>query len=764
MAAAEAAAAVAAEARAAVEVAKQRKEAAAKAAAKAVAVGLNLAKEVAAAVARPPAARPAVAAAKAPPKDFRQASGSTDSAPSAEEQGAPADGTTPTVSRQDAAPRPVRPYVATRRAIKEWRSLGASRRVIETIFRGVQIPWRQRPPQFRSQGYKLSDSDNKWATEELERWFSAGYLRELSPTEAAAAHCVVGAFVTHSAGKPRVVVDYRHPNSYMERRRFKYETLWELAPGLTQGDQLISWDIADAFHHLRIRAEDQPFLSFTIQGRVFAPLSMPVGLAITPFTWTKVCSPVVAKLREMGFVVTVYVDDLGGRPPVPAPGRPATNADAAAGWAAVVRLLETLGLRVHQRKGVKDGTTELPLLGHVVDMHLGVFRLQPQRVEKIETSAAALVRYASKHRWWVRFGALRSFCGMAVSTSLSVPHARFRSQSLFTLLGPAMRTAQHSRPRHRDVPLSHQARADLKWWANLTAHALLGRALWPQPDDATVHTDASMTGWGATWNGTVPARGFHAPERKHLHINVHELGTVRLALQSFVKLLQPKHTALRLMIESLVSVHVVNNGTSKSEAMMRELRLLHGWCQLHVVELRASHLPSAVNNAADRLSRSNDSTDWALSDRAFQRLEHQYGPHTLDSFATSLNNKCGRYLSRTADPGTAGVDAMSQNWASDNCWVNPPFQLIGSVLDKILRTKARATLIVPVWSAQPWWQRAVETCASWEELPKAEGVFTHDTQTTPAKAPKWRVAAFRFDGGVTRSPVSCAGSACATTS
>lgn len=107
---------------------------------------------------------------------------------------------------------------------------------------------------------------------------------------------------------------------------------------------------------------------------------------------------------------------------------------------------------------------------------------------------------------------------------------------------------------------------------------------------------------------------------------------------------------------------------------------------------------------------------------------------------------------------------MSQNWASDNCWVNPPFQLIGSVLDKILRTKARATLIVPVWSAQPWWQRAVETCASWEELPKAEGVFTHDTQTTPAKAPKWRVAAFRFDGRVTRSPVSCAGSACATTS
>lgn len=454
-------------------------------------------------------------------------------------------------------------------------------------------------------------------------------------------------------------MDYRHPNSFMERRRFKYETLWELAPGLAQGDQLISWDIADAFHHLRIRTEDQPFLTFTIQGRVFAPLSMPFGLAIAPFTWTKVCRPVVARLREMGFVVNVYVDDFGGRPPVPVRGRAATKADAAAGWTAAVKLLDSLGLRVHQSKGVKVRTTELPLLGHVVDTRVGVFRLQPRRVEKIETLAAALVRYAAKHRRWVRFGALRSFCGMAVSTSLSVPHARFRTQSLYTLLAPAMRTTYQSRPRHRDVRLSHQAVADLKWWANLATHALLGRALWPQADDAVVHTDASLTGWGATWNGTVPARGFHAPGRKHLYINVHELGTVRLALQSFVKLLQPKHTTLRLMMDSLVSVHVVNNGTSKSEAMMRELRLLHEWCQQDGVELRASHLPSAVNYAADRLSRSNDSTDWALSDWAFQRLERQHGPHTLDLFASSLNNKCGRYFSRTADPGTAGVDAMS---------------------------------------------------------------------------------------------------------
>lgn len=93
-----------------------------------------------------------------------------------------------------------------------------------------------------------------------------------------------------------------------------------------------------------------------------------------------------------------------------------------------------------------------------------------------------------------------------------------------------MRERPAGRARGRDVRLSHQGLADLRWWARLTSHHLLGRALWPRPDDAVLHTDASLTGWGAVWNGTVPARGFHAPERRRLHINVHELGTVRLAL------------------------------------------------------------------------------------------------------------------------------------------------------------------------------------------------------------------------------------------
>lgn len=369
---------------------------------------------------------------------------------------------------------------------------------------------------------------------------------------------------------------------------------------------------------------------------------------------------------------------------------------------------------------------------------------------KIETMAVALLRYASKHRRWVRFGALRSFYGTAVSTTLSVPQARYRTQSLFLLLGPLLRAGAGGRPRGRDVRLSHQGVAGLRWWAKLTTRSLIGRALWPQPHDVVLHTDASLSGWGVVWNGTVPARGVHTPDRRHLQINVLELGAVRQALQSFVDLLRTdKDTVVRLVMNSLVSVHVINNSTSRSAAMLRELRFLKKWCERHGVHLRASHIPSAVNFAADRLSRVADSTEWSLSDRAFHRLEDQYGPHTVDLFATSVNHKCGHYYSATADPGTAGVDALTHDWVGDNCWANPPFQLMGVVVDKILRSRAQVTLVAPVWRTQPWWSLAVAGCSSWEDLLPHEGVFTHDSHSTPAATPKWRVAVFRFDGADT---------------
>jgi len=482
-------------------------------------------------------------------------------------------------------------------------------------------------------------------------------------------------------------------------------------------------------------------------GRIFQCNTMPFGLKVAPFLWTKVFPPVVQALRREGFRVISYVNDFGGAPPTRAPTA-STAGEALEGWERVRELFSQLGVTLHPTKGVWDGTHCLPLLGFLVDTRRRLFLLQPTRATKIMGMAGRLLSSAKTHLRWVRLSALRSFCGMAVSTHLAVTSARLHLRSLYT----AMR--DHLDRRSNREQLGRQGMQDLQWWQVLTQHAELGRALWPRATDLTLTTDASGLAWGATGDGLVPARGFHRPSRRRLHINLLELGAVRLGLLSFVDVLRQPDTVVRLRTDSLVTLHVINTGSSRSIALMEEMRRLHAVCLSLGVTLRAEYIPSALNMWADRLSRTRDSTDWTLRCDAFLKFERLYGPHTVDVFATAETKRCGRFFSRFASPGAAGVYAMQQSWRGENSWANPPFNLVGPVIQKLIHQQAAVTLVAPHWPAQPWWPLAVSACSAVHYLPPKDGVFVHGRRVGLAQRPWWGTVVFRFEGGcATLSPV-----------
>lgn len=641
-----------------------------------------------------------------------------------------------------------------RRAVKAWRALGASRWVIRTILEGAQIPWKRRPRYHRARPYPVAAKDQAFALAEMERCVRLGYWEELYGAEKEKPVVIVNGFVTWSAGKQRFVIDARYQNKEIDDRRFKYEALTDLAPQLRAGDKLISWDVKDAYHHVPLRVADRNYFAFQCMGRVFRCLTMPFGLKVAPFVWTKLCRPIVQALRREGFRIVAYVDDFGGGVPTQQRGG-ATRAEATAAGMRVKELFHSLGLYLHPTKGEWGGTSRLPLLGFLVDTERRLFLLRPERTAKVMGMAGRLLAGAKTHRRWVRHSALRCFCGTAVSTHLAVPEARYRLRSLYT----AMR--DHQDRRSNRVRLGRQAMTDLRWWHELTEHAERGRALWPAPADVTMTTDASSTGWGATWDGLVPARGYHADDRKALHINLLELGAVRLGLLSFVDFLREPATIVRLRTDSRVAMEVINSGSSRSPALMQELRRLHKVATALGVTLRAEYLPSALNMWADRLSRTRDSTDWTLARPAFERLEGLYGPHTVDLFASAENAQCGRFQSKLPAPGGAGVDAMRISWRGDNAWANPPFNLVGPLVDKIVREDAAVTLVAPYWPAQSWWPLAVRACTAILPLPAEDGVFLHSGRATPATRPHWRVVVFRFGaaGAATQSHAWCGGTA-----
>lgn len=582
----------------------------------------------------------------------------------------------------------------------------------------------------------------------MEKNIESGFWVELTEREAEQAEVVVNGFVTRSAGSKRIVIDARYQNGYIDDRRFKYESLMDLAPQLCPNDNLIGWDVRGAYHHVALRQGDQRHFCFLCLGRTFRCTTMPFGLKVAPFIWTKVCRPVVGKLREMGVRVIVYVDDFGGAPPTQSKHGPASEGEAVRGSQAARKLFYELGLHVHPDKGCYAGTRRLPLLGFVIDTERRLFLVKPKRAKQVMGMAARLVRHAARHRRWVPHGLLRSFAGTAVSTSLAVPAARFRLRSVYTAM------AEHTKAKRTE--LGKQAISDIKWWAALTTNAYNGRALWPAPPTATIHTDASSTGWGATWNEVVPARGFHEVGRQDLHINLLEARAVRLGLLSFANFLKQPETIFRLVTDSRVVMHVVNNGSSRSAAVMRELRRLREVCEALGVNLRAEYLPSALNLYAESLSRATDSTDWSLSDASFRRMDAAYGPHTIDLCATAENTKCARFFSKQASPGSAGVDALLQDWRRENGWCNPPFNMLMPVVHKIIQQDASVTLVAPVWGAQAWWHLAVRHCSHYLLLPAADGVSSHGARPRAAKSPTWRVAVFRAapHPGAPPSPVA----------
>jgi len=205
-------------------------------------------------------------------------------------------------------------------------------------------------------------------------------------------------------------------------------------------------------------------------------------------------------LRATGFRALGYIDDFAAAPPGAAP---ATAAAATAGRRVAVRLFIDFGLKIAPNKGSAVGTTALPLLGYVVNTRRQLLLLPPVRLDRLRHASRHVLHHAAHHSRWVSSSRLRRLCGLAVSTLLAVPLARYHLRSLYDALA--------GRGRRRDARLDPQGLRDVRWWSALDSATGVGRALWDPTPAGKLTTNASPYGWGATNQRLVPARGLFAP-------------------------------------------------------------------------------------------------------------------------------------------------------------------------------------------------------------------------------------------------------------
>jgi len=291
----------------------------------------------------------------------------------------------------------------------------------------------------------------------------------------------------------RLVADLSRKSADVADRKFNCDSLLRFAAQLEPGDNLVSWDVSDAFFHVPLSPADQLRLAFEVGNRVFLPLVLPFGMKLSPYVFAKVMRPVVAALRRRGLRLSAYKEDFAATARSTLPSSPS---GATAARVAALELFSSLGISVHLRKRAVSSTTTLPLLGFVLDMERGHLLLPPSIQGVVMAAARALSTAVSTGARRVTFKALQRFAGKAVSWSLALPAARLYLRLLYA--------AQRGPLAHRSVKLCHGALRDLRWWRNFASSPDVGRALWPAAL-GTLKTDASPWEWRGMGNLFPPA-------------------------------------------------------------------------------------------------------------------------------------------------------------------------------------------------------------------------------------------------------------------
>lgn len=587
-------------------------------------------------------------------------------------------------------------------------------------------------------------------------------LGVLSP--AASSNWVSRAFLVPKTGGWRLVIDLRTLNDYCDIKSMRMETLKRLRHIAVKNDWMVTFDLKDGFYALSIAPEDRKFFAVNINGEIFHICALPQGWSLSPYVFQQFTNVFIRHLRD---------PEAAGAPEEEGPPAQISR-KARRRWfrrrrrrtgarllpfaddfalfesseqacmerkVSTFALLADLGLDIHPDKGYHTPVQIGEHLGLEIDFVEGVFRAPAAKLAKISIMAKQMLCTAAASQRWIRAKALAALAGTAQFLYLAIPVARYYLRELHDVVD-TRKSWSHS------VKMTRQLKRDLEWWATVPTQKT-SAPIWRPVESAYLHCDSSSFGWGAVLNNAVEARGFWYGEDIQRHITWKELKAVRRAVESFLAELRGRWLVLHEDNQSVVGV--LTHLTSRSPAMMSELRKLFYLLDSNDIRVRPLYIRTAANIWADRLSREQDHADWRLHPRLFAHLNDIWGMHTVDRFASAENRQLPRYNARWRDGIAEAVDCLSlpdSDWQREHNWCNPPWGLLDDLVAKLRQSGASATVIAPRWPTMPWFHHLSELADESIDFPPSADLFSPRRQPERAGVgpPAWSVVAFRLRG------------------
>ncbi len=273
----------------------------------------------------------------------------------------------------------------------------------------------------------------------------------------------------------------------------------------------------------------QAIPAFRVRGTDVSVQGPALRASLSPRVFTKVVEAALVPLREQGVRILNYLDDWL----ILAQSRRQLSAHRDL----VLKHLSLLGLRVNWEKSKLVPTQRISFLGMEFDSVNQTARLTQERAQSVLNCFKTLSgRTAVPLKLFQRL--LGHMAAAAVTVPLGLLHMRPLQHWLY---GRIPRWAW-KRGTYR-VQITPACRKTFRPWSD-PSFLRAGVPLEQVSRHAVVFTDASSTGWGATYNGHAVSGVWTGPQL-HWHINCLELLAVRLALSRLRGRLQRKDVLVR---------------------------------------------------------------------------------------------------------------------------------------------------------------------------------------------------------------------------
>ena len=402
--------------------------------------------------------------------------------------------------------------------IQNWEDLTTDSFILN-IVAGCKIDLQKMPVQHTApRETKFSAKERHFVNIEIRKLFDK---QVIIPSQHEADQFISTIFLTPKKdGSFRLILNLKKFNMFVRYQHFKMESLKQVVAMMKPGCFMASLDIRNAYYSVPIHKSHQKYLKFQFNGQLYQFTCMPNGLACAPRLFTKLLKLVYSSLRTRGLLSVGYIDDtyLQGD----------HYNDCKQNVTFTSSLFSNLGLWVHEEKSTFMPSQTIEFLGFVLNSANMTVCLTTSKKEKVKQSCLKLL---SQSQHTIR--AVSEVIGLLVASFPGVELGPLYYRQLENDKSVALKESKGN--FDATVTISKTACLDLQWWVDniLTSFKQISR---PKPA-YVVSTDASMTGWGAFFEGAA-AGGQWLPDEainhKHLRTNCSVVGITNL-LQSLHK-------------------------------------------------------------------------------------------------------------------------------------------------------------------------------------------------------------------------------------